>query len=43
MKYFLSYVENTDNFNNKTTKDLMNISHALQLSHKSNNWQSVEQ
>ena len=42
MKYFLSYVENTDNFNNQTTKDLMNISHALQLSNNSNNWQSVE-
>ena len=42
MKHFLSYVENTDNFNNQTTKDLMNISHALQLSNNSNNWQSVE-
>ena len=42
MNNFLSYVETTDKFNNKTTKDLMNISNALQISNNSNNWQSVE-
>jgi len=42
MNDFLSFVENTDNFNNNNTKDLMNISHALQLSNISNSWQIVE-
>jgi len=42
MHDFLTYVENTDHFTNKTTKDLMNISYALQESHITNNWKSVE-